>query len=705
MPTPKYAILYLFLRPTELIIKPKGEQKVGFDIPVSYWPERYQNKRDELLGRFCECDTLIPVKEMEYLPDFTIPRQLGRNDSFSIFHPKHAKAAAVLIEAFMNTETYEDFLSLATCCREQMNIEMFIYALSVAILHHPDTKDLPLPPLCHIFPQKYFDRSVIAQAREEATLLGETSREIIEIREDFTATDLDEEHRVAYWREDIGVNLHHWHWHLVYPFAGDPSVVDKDRRGELFYYMHEQIMARYNCERLCNRLNRVKRFVNWHEPILEGYFSNLDSVNTSRMWPARPTGIPLKEVHQPPDFYFDITDLERWRDRIYDAIHSGYVIDNNGKHVRLTEKDGIDILGNIIEAVTTLSINSTFYGNVHNLGHLAICVCHDPDYRYKQNFGVMGNQATAMRDPIFYRWHAFVNNIFIEYKNTLPAYSKEQLEYPHIEVEDIELTTNGQPNILNTFFTTREIDLSQGLAFADGGPIKVRYTHLDYVRFTYKIVVNNRDNAKKKGTVRIFMAPQQNERKEPFGFSMQKTLMIEMDKFSVEIPPGQYAIKRESNKSSVTVSIDRIFENTPDNYKTNPNDDKSNLDICKCGWPDNMLVPKGTVEGFPMDLFVMVSDYSGDLVEQDEPTGCKVADSYCGLRDRKYPDARPMGYPFDRPAQEGVETLADFLRKDMKDTKNKENMKNMKIQKVMIKFMDNSMKKDARSGSEDTGST
>ena len=62
---------------------------------------------------------------------------------------------------------------------------------------------------------------------------------------DYTASDLDEEHRVAYFREDIGINLHHWHWHLVYPFDAPRNIVEKDRRGELFYYMHQQILARY----------------------------------------------------------------------------------------------------------------------------------------------------------------------------------------------------------------------------------------------------------------------------------------------------------------------------------------------------------------------------------------------------------------------------------------------------------------------------
>lgn len=47
--------------------------------------------------------------------------------------------------------------------------------------------------------------------------------------------------RLWYFREDVGLNLHHWHWHLVYPHDCDTNVVDKDRRGELFYYLHKQV--------------------------------------------------------------------------------------------------------------------------------------------------------------------------------------------------------------------------------------------------------------------------------------------------------------------------------------------------------------------------------------------------------------------------------------------------------------------------------
>lgn len=52
-------------------------------------------------------------------------------------------------------------------------------------------------------------------------------------------------------------------------------------------------------------------------------------------------------------------------------------------------------------------------------------------------------------------------------------------------------------------------------------------------------------------------------------------------------------------------------------------------------------------------------------MQQDEPTGCKDAASFCGLRDKKYPDARSMGYPFDRQPRAGVENLAQFLTGNM----------------------------------------
>lgn len=74
-----------------------------------------------------------------------------------------------------------------------------------------------------------------------------------------------------------------------------------------------------------------------------------------------------------------------------------------------------------------LSPNQQLYGNLHNLLHVAVSLVHDPDQRHLETFGVMGDSATAMRDPIFYRVHAMVNDIFTEHKNTLPRYTVPQV--------------------------------------------------------------------------------------------------------------------------------------------------------------------------------------------------------------------------------------------------------------------------------------
>lgn len=44
---------------------------------------------------------------------------------------------------------------------------------------------------------------------------------------------------------------------------------------------------------------------------------------------------------------------------------------------------------------------------------------------------------------------------------------------------------------------------------------------------------------------------------------------------------------------------------------------------------------------------------------------CNDAASFCGVRDRLYPDRRPMGFPFDRLSGAGVDRISTFIRPNM----------------------------------------
>ncbi|KAK9869376.1 hypothetical protein WA026_003133, partial [Henosepilachna vigintioctopunctata] len=670
----KRNILLLYDRPQEPVFVAKGDKKTVFKVPNKFLADRYKPIGPTLSDRFkVEAEEEVEVKDIP-LPNLGEITTLGRHENFSLFIPRHRRLAAELINIFLGVSDIDDLLAVCCFARDNVNPYMFNYCLSVCLLHRKDTRDLDIPSVIHSFPDKYVDSRVFSRAREQATLVPNDSREPIEIPRDYTASDLDEEHRVAYFREDLGINLHHWHWHLVYPFEGAEEVVNKNRRGELFYYMHQQIMCRYNFERLCNHLRRVERLTNLREPIKEAYFPKLDSLVASRSYPARVANQTISDLDRAVDqIQQDVSDMERWRDRIYAAIHQGYIQREDGQREDLSENEGIDVLGNIIEA-SILSPNRNFYGDYHNLGHVFLSYIHDPDHRHLESFGVIGDSTTAMRDPVFYRWHAHLNDMFQEFKATIPSYPVEQLAYQGVTVTNIVVfTQQAPPNQLNTSWQQSDVDLSRGMDFQPRGPVFVRFTHLQHEPFTYEITVNNQGNDR-MGTCRIFLAPKYDERGNPWLFRDQRHMFVELDKFTVNLKSGENKISRSSTQSSVTIPFERTFRDW-DTDRPAGGDALAQFNYCGCGWPQHMLIPKGTAEGYRCQLFVMISNYSNDHVEQDTNTGtCKDSYSYCGLKDRLYPDRRSMGYPFDRTPRSGVNNLQQFLTQ------------NMRVQDVVIQF-------------------
>lgn len=78
------------------------------------------------------------------------------------------------------------------------------------------------------------------------------------------------------------------------------------------------------------------------------------------------------------------------------------------------------------------------------------------------------------------------------------------------------------------------------------------------------------------------------------------------------VNPGQNTIERRSTESSVTIPYESTFRNLDLNRPVGEALEQFNF--CGCGWPQHMLCPRGRKEGFPMELFVMISDYKDDVV-------------------------------------------------------------------------------------------
>lgn len=200
--------------------------------------------------------------------------------------------------------------------------------------------------------------------------------------------------------------------------------------------------------------------------------------------------------------------------------------------MELDDYNGIDMLGNMMES-STISIDRDYYGDIHNMGHIFMAFAHDPEHRHLESFGVLGESATAIRDPVFYRWHAFIDKMFQVHKEKIAPYTDNEVGYASISVASFEVKTDGEKDasVFKTFWQQSDVDLSRGMDFLPRGNIYARFNHIQHTPFAYTIKVNNDKPMQARGTVRIFLAPKFDEQGNEYTFGVQRLLMIEMDRF------------------------------------------------------------------------------------------------------------------------------------------------------------------------------
>ena len=172
----------------------------------------------------------------------------------------------------------------------------------------------------------------------------------------------------------------------------------------------------------------------------------------------------------------------------------------------------------------------------------------------------MADVATAMRDPIFYRWHTFIDSICVKYKNTLASYNQQQLDFSGVQVSSVNVQIsrrNSTPNTLLTFWQRSDVDLAAGLDFGPGN-VFVQFTHLQHAPFEYRIIVENNSGGPRRGTCRIFLCPKNDERGQALRFRDQRPLMMEMDKFLVNCE--YFGVRRELVKGETITVLKFSFQ-------------------------------------------------------------------------------------------------------------------------------------------------
>lgn len=568
------------------------------------------------------------------------PRPPGTEElTFSTFRPEQVEEATELARQFSaiaarrgDEQGVADVIGAATVEVTRRLPAIVKYALLVFLTHDPIGARVGAPSL-----EERHPRAVESMV---ATRMVRTA---------------DDPTSLSFFREDVIANDHHAHWHLVYRI--DQEV--KERQGELFIYMHQQMLARYQTEALAVGRPALEA-IDLRPPgvLAEGYDPHLEGSFGTR---ADNVALPgAGDLHgRQEEFLNAITGKAFERALERGAVDPAF--DATGPQPALT------LLGSTIEAEGQ---PMDFPGlNLHNDGHVYIAgLGRDPDGNVLD--GVMADTSVAIRDPIFWRWHKLIDDVAASWQEaqaprdfTLPEDAAPPLIIrgdAGVESPDIILCTAKAMALgdLTDIAAGEDFGTSHFGAghwdedFADKPPgtsaLETHMTkrpwngteieYLDFLdEFAYLFRVENSGQDSLEVTARVFIVADE--------WREDRRKWIEMDKFLRTVPPGRSVLYQPSSLSSVV----RKPANRPPGPAP-PEDGHESSAYCQCGWPYNLLLPRGRAEGMKFHLLVMFTDAGWDKGHEED---CGSM-SFCGVRDRRYPDGRNMGYPFDRPFAGGL---------------------------------------------------
>ena len=261
--------------------------------------------------------------------------------------------------------------------------------------------------------------------------------------------------------------------------------------------IHSLFLHRYDAERLSMGLGRTRPLLpaDWVRPIPAGYDARMPG------YTPRVAGRIMGSSR-----IFSYNNLLRRIDR---GQFGNY-------NPALGVDTGIVRLGSFVEE------------GLHNWGHSVLS-----GMRLGNGQTAIGTTTGSARDPMFYRWHALIDSIFVRYKNRLGPYSAQDLGFDGVTVTGARIHSSNQPdNVLMTGMVRDTVAMSSMVQGTRGNQnLQVTYNRMDHIPYTLEVTVNARMAT--SSIVRVFLVS-----------ASQPSIAIEMDKWLARLTPGDNRIIR-----------------------------------------------------------------------------------------------------------------------------------------------------------------
>jgi len=427
------------------------------------------------------------------------------------------------------------------------------------------------------------------------------------------------EYQTWFLREDLLINTMHVTWHILLSSPNIGSLMA--RRGEMFYFIHKILLNRYNVERINANMPLVEAYLpaDWGEDLPEAYDSNLGDTGTGATIAVRPAG----RLRGP--------NVARMRDGYNRLMRDAARMNLQG--TSLGYVNGVDQgISAVMDAAEAFAGDQR-YNSVHNTGHITIGT---------MGFGsnCMAFTTTSMRDPLFYRWHTTIDNIASAYKSELGRYSRQDLSFPGVTVNEISVSTGDEENVMTTFLEYAPFRVSDEGTRIGGGGTLIDYERLNHDEYTFTIRVTSTEPREAIG--RVFLLPT--------GHYPANEVFIEMDLFYISLDQGENTITRRGSDSPLFSQRQLDLATLQEDLMNGMGETEFNWG--HCAPPYTLAVPKGSTNGMDFHLVFLIvpilPDERSNIAEWRNLEQTSFA--WCGLQFGNVPSYRPMGFPFDRPS-------------------------------------------------------
>lgn len=206
---------------------------------------------------------------------------IKKGEIFSEFNEDHSNELKIIFEVLYYAKKFDAFYNAAAWARQNVNCGVFIDAALAAIFHRRDTNNVVIPPPYELLPNYFISKNVILKGKllletNEITTSDDVHVEgnVYTIDANYTAdiTDNEDESRLAYFLEDIGLNSYYFLKRIINQYQNKSGTYSN--RGEYWYHYIKQLLARYDLERYSNGFPLIQE-VSLNDLFSSGYNSKL----------------------------------------------------------------------------------------------------------------------------------------------------------------------------------------------------------------------------------------------------------------------------------------------------------------------------------------------------------------------------------------------------------------------------------------------